>query len=672
MMSLARLCCLLSPMHFVIVTGPMGTSAAITEDVAHMADTEHLEADDECRASSSDPERQCGLSALQRRGKKLGQSQAKEAASGARCAPLSAPQNDNCREAIQWSSTSGKHDPRASEWYSQMELITGVKYTSTLATDEDWQRMYFCSPPGGKSCGTPPCTCTHPPCDSCLGGLPPPPKHKGCVNGSESIACKPPASPFSYKGMEWPAIEVSQSSEVHLFAIGDWGGLDGTLDTTEGRPRLIVYSWGNQPGPSCFPRSRWNAGHSVELCSHEQLVQCYQNHGKSNCTPGCGYVDSVDSKPQDLVAEAMKRRAARVDPALILNVGDNFYWGGIEQNCGTTPMDQISFTTWHQFDQIFEGVYQGKGLSGKPWLSVLGNHDWGGRQFNNGWDQQIAYTWKSDRWIMPAPYYMVRANFRRQYFSADIFMLDTNFNDAKYPSRDSEHNLCGSAHNPVDADCSAADGPPSVYDCPAFFQNLWTEQKAWLENKLLESTATWQIVVTHFPCGEDGAGQSWYRKLHTQYGLDLLVTGHRHDQELWTSSMTWKNRMGGLTCFVTGGGGGISSEATPDPNDKRNWFGEAQYGFYDLTVTRYNIRIESINFNGDKLKQTTVYPKRATKQKPSTTSRPSYSPEPGGWYSPTPGDYSGETPAPSGHPTWGAPGPYPWWPNSPNPWNPWR
>ena len=56
-------------------------------------------------------------------------------------------------------------------------------------------------------------------------------------------------------------------------------------------------------------------------------------------------------------------------------------------------MVRISYPTKHQFDQIFEGVYQGAGLSGKPWFSVLGNHDWGGsssgekRACRNWWSQ---------------------------------------------------------------------------------------------------------------------------------------------------------------------------------------------------------------------------------------------------------------------------------------------
>merc|ERR1712066_337189 len=88
-------------------------------------------------------------------------------------------------------------------------------------------------------------------------------------------------------------------------------------------------------------------------------------------------------------------------------------------------------------------------------------------------------------------------------------------------------------------------------------------------------------------------------------GLDLLVTVHRHDQELHDGSGP-----GGMTRIVTGGGGGITSEATPNPDDKSNWYGEGQYGFYDLTVSKEKILIESINYDGKVLKTATVYPTR--------------------------------------------------------------
>lgn len=297
----------------------------------------------------------------------------------------------------------------------------------------------------------------------------------------------------------------------------------------------------------------------------------------------------------------MQKRAALKNPQFFLNVGDNFYWGGIEKTCGT-PMDQISFTAYHQFDQVYERVYTGPGFEGKPWLSVLGNHDWGGRVFNNGWDQQIAYTWASTRWVLPAPYWSTRAEFPDQNFSLDLFFIDSNYIDAKNSSLDSEHNLCGAEHNPPNASCSTIGGPSSIESCVHWFNALWATQQAWVEEGLAASKGDWQILVTHFPCGHE---QPWYRKLHLELGLDLLVTGHRHDQELW-EPLNSQNHMGGLTCFVTGGGGGISSEATPDPENTINWYGEGQYGFFDLTLNKTTVIVESINYNGTTVKATTL------------------------------------------------------------------
>jgi len=412
-------------------------------------------------------------------------------------------------------------------------------------------------------------------------------------SGTDLRSMGPPSNAMGYKGMKWPDITIS-GSPAHIFAIGDWGGMDGALhppneclphDKKPGcRPRVIAYHGGQTPGPHVFPRTRWNKQHSHLLCSHKQLVACYNHEG---CDPGCGFTPGVDTQPQQLVANAFRARQGKSHPGAVFNVGDNFYWGGIETDCGSN-MHHITPTARHQFNSIFEGIYGGNA----PWLSVLGNHDWGGRVFNNGWDQQIAYTWASNRWIMPAPYWTVTLKFPAMGFDMDVFMLDSNFVDAKPGGADPEHNICG-PHNPAGANCAAAGGPQTVEECPGFFAGLWAEQQPWIRRKMGASKARWQVVVTHFPCGH---ASGFYQQLHGA-GLDLLVTGHRHDQEL--------TRVGALTCIVTGGGGGITSEASP--SDKKEWYGEGQYGFYDITVSKDKLFIESINYDGKVLKTATVH-----------------------------------------------------------------
>ncbi|CAE8644087.1 unnamed protein product [Polarella glacialis] len=196
-------------------------------------------------------------------------------------------------------------------------------------------------------------------------------------------------------------------------------------------------------------------------------------------------------------------------------------------------------------------------------------------------------------------------------------MLDSNAMDAKDPEEDPEHNLCGAKHNPGNADCTAAEGPSSVASCKAWFWDLWAEQQIWIEEQLDKSEADWQIAVTHFPCGHQ---KEFYKKLYqidygfasVSRGLDLLVTGHRHNQELWDPAKVDigddLHDLGGLTCFVTGGGGGITSEATPNWYDKKDWYGQAQYGFYDLTITKNLIVIKSLNYDGTEVQSAKVTP----------------------------------------------------------------
>merc|ERR1719387_291555 len=100
-------------------------------------------------------------------------------------------------------------------------------------------------------------------------------------------------------------------------------------------------------------------------------------------------------------------------PDYILNVGDNFYWGGVNVKCGA-PLDTRDRTL--QWRVSYEKVYTAAGIAGKQWLGVLGNHDYGGFLFVGGWDQQIMYTWmtgghSTGRWAIPALYYSAKVRY---------------------------------------------------------------------------------------------------------------------------------------------------------------------------------------------------------------------------------------------------------------------
>lgn len=354
-------------------------------------------------------------------------------------------------------------------------------------------------------------------------------------------------------GIALPAISVEEthsdelgSGASHIFAIGDWGTL--------------------LPGHFTAPNVR--------------------PHGtKNKCPDKCDYVHGIDNKAQLLVAEQMKKRAQSSNPQYVLNVGDNFYWGGIEEPCGGGT-NWASGKTISSFANVWQSVYGG--LTGKPWISTLGNHDYGGYQFNMAWDQQIAYSKKNPNWVMPARYF--KQTMHHPGFTVDVFAIDSNAFDAKEPKSDPMHNICSEKFNPKGATCASVGGPKSPEDCKKWFWDTYKQQKGWLMNGVKSSNADWQIVVTHFPCGHDAG---YYHALHGA-GLDFLVTGHRHDQELQHHASP--------PCIVTGGGGGITSEAPPR--------GEmtSQYGFFDLTISKSQMLIELINVHGNVIKSGTIRP----------------------------------------------------------------
>lgn len=392
-----------------------------------------------------------------------------------------------------------------------------------------------------------------------------------------------PANANDYRGKAWPDV-CYDDDEAHFFAVGDWGG---------------VCSFDEQQGNKC------------DSHSNPYKIDTYNTTGKPYPMPtraGTITID-VDMVAQSLVADRMKDKAQELkqlgkEPKFVVNVGDNFYPGGIDAHCDNGLPHETSFIS-SQFAQVFESMYPTEGIGNIEWWSVLGNHDYGGVCYIKGWDQQIFYTFKPDgRWVLPAAYWRRKVQFKT--FSVDFFFLDTNIADTEAPSSDPNHNLCSSVGNPgpkcekqkyppangSDPQSCAATGPSTPHDCVQWFQKLWSDQLVWFKQGLQQSTADWQIVVMHHPPYYSPAGLSW-PELAREMGIDLIITGHRHEQRVYYQKKEGSLDMEDTAWVITGGGGGINSENLPLANGM-----DDQYGFMDMAISLDRIDITAISHGG--------------------------------------------------------------------------
>eukprot|EP00931_Biecheleriopsis_adriatica_P048515 TRINITY_DN28027_c0_g1_i1.p1 TRINITY_DN28027_c0_g1~~TRINITY_DN28027_c0_g1_i1.p1 ORF type:complete len:494 (+),score=50.85 TRINITY_DN28027_c0_g1_i1:55-1536(+) len=377
-------------------------------------------------------------------------------------------------------------------------------------------------------------------------------------DGECSISCPAPdAWPpmpkniLDLNGIAWPEA-CWNDTENHFFIIGDWGGVFGNPPVT------------------------------------------FSNRKTS--------VPEIDPKAQLLVAGKMAEIAKNSKPKFVVNVGDNFYPGGIggpgSCNAETGKTDATGTIV---FNSVFENIYKGDGIDGVEWWGVLGNHDYGGYHYNVHWDQNVFYTWhaKNTRWLTPALYWSRKVQFRD--FSVDFFFVDTNKVDAQPPDVDPNHNICSRLNNqappmqPQDLICNGT-SMQSPATCYIFFDDLWKNQKKWLQEKLPASEAEWQIIVSHYPpTFEPCMSQAW-KQYFGKYGVDLFISGHTHQQETH-----YQDKLFGDTAYViSGGGGGITSEIIPDIHGH-----DDAYGFMDAVITKDQIEIIRYSHGGIE-KQTIV------------------------------------------------------------------
>jgi len=341
-----------------------------------------------------------------------------------------------------------------------------------------------------------------------------------------------PSTPFEHNGAAWGQMCVNKD-KGHFFGIGDWGGTGEPGDT-----------WTN-PG----------------VVSRRKILP-------------------QDKDAQGTVAREVKRQAALSDPDYVLAVGDNFYPGGIAAYCSNSTLAStianIDYTK--QFATYHDNMYAGEGLDGKPWLGCLGNHDYGGIYYNLAWDVQIYRTWTHPSstgtvWRMPAQFWSQRIVYTD--FTVDVFILESNFFDAKPRHEDPNHNMCGHGDPPA-GPCYGV----TPTSCSTWFRDNWDKSSDFLKKGLAASDATWKLVQTHYP-GPTIAGL-----IATQSAkIDLIITGHTHFQSLGSTN--------GIDWVITGGGGGVTSDSTPVPSGE-----DDAYGFVDFTISKSELKMDMYSWGG--------------------------------------------------------------------------
>jgi len=228
------------------------------------------------------------------------------------------------------------------------------------------------------------------------------------------------------------------------------------------------------------------------------------------------------------------------------------------------------------FEQGFESIYHHESLK-VPWLSIMGNHDYGGDGCFSNVRAQFDYTIKdmlhNNRWKMPSPYYKHRIDFDAG-FSAEFFMLDTNVED----SNSGRHGgICAQeiCHEVFDTETV-----PRA-ECVQWFRDLWQAEQTWLRREMAASTATWKIIVGHHkPHGPVG---HLFESVADEFGAQLMVGSHTHEMAFYES---WH---GSSPLLVVGAGGG--AQGAPGCGGALYCSGPTDYGFVDLAINERQLEL---------------------------------------------------------------------------------
>lgn len=258
------------------------------------------------------------------------------------------------------------------------------------------------------------------------------------------------------------------------------------------------------------------------------------------------------------VAVQMGISAARIHSKFVVSVGDNFYEDGVQ-----TAQDR-------QWQTSFEDIYTAHSLR-KPWLALLGNHDYRGNP-----QAQLDYAQKSRRWRMPSRYYKVSgASFGAP--QVDLFMLDTSPLVNSY--RKDVHSVIRA--NVITQDVDA--------------------QLRWLDEELGRSRAPWKLVFAHHTIYSGGSEHGNTEELIAQvkpilerHRVQAYINGHEHDLQ--------HIQVGAIDYICAGAG----SEVRPVQAIEGTRFCRSVSGFAAFRLSGDALALEFRDFEGNQIYEATL------------------------------------------------------------------
>lgn len=249
------------------------------------------------------------------------------------------------------------------------------------------------------------------------------------------------------------------------------------------------------------------------------------------------------TRGQRQVAQALHAQ----QPDFVVSVGDNFY---------STGLEQANEIRGHSWVEIYNATV--------PWYVALGNHDYLGNAA-----AQVDMTRIYQQWHMPDRFFNIR------HKHIELFFIDTT---------------PWVAGNYVESHYGVGQGP---WRDLAHQKTRLTEQKVWLHNALLHSSATRKFIVGHHPLWTfghhaDATGEflEFVRDAVLEYDVEAYLCGHDHNLQHIISE-------DGIHEYISGAG--ASGYPLEKPKDTTLRFASRERGFL---MVRDNGHYEFVRSDG--------------------------------------------------------------------------